>query len=289
MSTRATVMVGGRDRTLVLVRPDDTAPPPKNWRGRALVLVLHGSNQTGEIVRTFSANAFDRLAESGAAVVAYPDGVGRHWNDARASIDFSTRKQDVDDVAFLAALIERLAQTDGIDRTHVYVVGYSNGAAMAIRLLLQRPELLAGAALIAGTLPAPDNLLPIAGAPRPVPVVLFHGTKDPLVPYDGGMASLWGLRPRGLGRSALQTAAFFAERNGITGEPTRGLLPPIDEPEPTVEITDFRHSGHQPVRLYTVRGGGHVIPGAPRSSPMLGSATTELVAADAIATFFALG
>jgi len=288
IASRATVHVGGRDRTLALVRPDATAPAPKNWRGRALLIVLHGSNQTGEGVRAFSANGFDRFAESGAAVVAYPDGVAKHWNDARASIDFTTRKLGVDDVEFLEALIERLARIDGIDRTRVYLAGFSNGAAMTIRMVLQRPELLAGAAIIAATLPDPSNLLPIVGPSRPLPVVLFHGTSDPLVPYEGGMASLWGLKPRGLGLSAQSTAAFFAERNGITATPSRELLPSVIGSEPTVELTEYREGGLPEVRLYTVRGGGHVIPSPHRAPVMMGHSTRELVAADVIGEFFGL-
>ncbi|MDP9028295.1 MAG: hypothetical protein M3N46_12245 [Actinomycetota bacterium] len=288
IASRATVHVGGRDRTLVLVRPDASAPTPKNWRGRALLIVLHGSNQTGEGVRAFSANGFDRFAESGAAVVVYPDGVARHWNDARTSIDFTTRKLGVDDVEFLAALIERLARIDGIDRARVYLAGFSNGAAMTIRMALQRPELLAGAAIIAATMPTPENLLPIVASARPLPVVLVHGTSDPLVPYEGGMASLWGLKPRGVGLSAPATAAYFAERNGITNEPSRELQPPIIGSEPTVEVTAYRQNGLPEVRLYTVRGGGHVIPGPHRAPIVLGHSTRELVAADVIGEFFAL-
>lgn len=291
VSTRALVHVGGRDRTLLLVRPDSSAPPPTNWRGRALVIVLHGSNQNGEGVRSFSANGFDALAESGAAVVAYPDGVGRHWNDARISIDFGTRKQGVDDVEFLAALIDRLADTDGIDRSRVYLVGFSNGAAMTIRVLLQAPELLAGAAIIAATLPAPENLLPVTTEPTDppdVPIVLFHGTRDPLVPYEGGMASLWGMKPRGVGLSAEQTAASFAERNGITRDPTRELLPSITGSEPTIEVTDYREEGRAEVRLYTIIGGGHVIPSPHRPPIIMGHVTDELVVADVIAEFFGL-
>jgi polyhydroxybutyrate depolymerase len=288
VASRTTVRVGGRDRTLTLVRPDAAAPAPRNWRGRALLIVLHGSNQNGEGVRAFSANGFDRFAESGAAVVAYPDGVARHWNDARASIDFTTRKLGVDDVEFLAVLMERMARIDGIDRTRVYLAGFSNGAAMTIRMILQRPELLAGAAIIAATLPAPANLLPISAPPRSLPVVLFHGTSDPLVPYEGGMASLWGLKPRGVGLSAPSTAAFFAERNGITAQPTRELLPAVTESEPTVELTAYRESGHPEVRLYTVHGGGHVIPGPHRAPVVMGHSTRELVAAEVIGEFFGL-
>lgn len=70
------------------------------------------------------------------------------------------------------------------------------------------PHSLSGAAIIAATQPVPDNFDLSADPATPLPVLLIHGTKDPLVPYDGGMASLWGFRPRGLGRSAPETAEY---------------------------------------------------------------------------------
>ena len=281
-ANRAVMLAGGVERTMVLVRPESSAA------GRALLIVLHGSNQTGEGVRGFAANGFDELAASGAAVVAYPDGVSKHWNDARVSIDFATRKRGIDDVAFLEQLIGTLADSDGIDRSRVYLAGFSNGAAMVIRMLLQRSELLAGAAIISATMPVAQNLLPIVGPAHPVPIVLFHGTKDPLVPYAGGMASIFGLKPRGVGLSAPQTAAFFAERNGLTVSPEVRMLPSRLGSDPTVELTDYRESGRPEVRLYTIAGGGHVVPGPHRSPPPMGHNTKELVATDVIADFFGL-
>jgi polyhydroxybutyrate depolymerase len=281
-ATRATLVSGGVERTMVLVRPDTSVPL------RALVIVLHGSNQTGEVVRNVAAGGFDELAASGAAVVAYPDGISRHWNDARAGIDFAARKRGIDDVAFLERLIDTLAESDGIDRSRVYVAGFSNGAAMVIRMLLQRSRLLAGAAIISATMPVAENLLPIVEPAHPVPVVLFHGTKDPLVPYAGGMASIFGLKPRGLGLSAPQTAAYFAERNGISVAPEVRMLPSRLGTAPTVELTEYHQSGHPEVRLYTIEGGGHVIPAPHRSPPPMGHTTKELVATEVIAEFFAL-
>ncbi len=55
---------------------------------------------------------------------------------------------------------------------------------------------------------------------------MFHGTRDPLVPYRGGMASLWGFRPCGLGLSPPATADYFAARNGITTVPESHRLVP---------------------------------------------------------------
>lgn len=92
-------------------------------------------------------------------------------------------------------------------------------------------------------------------------MLLVHGTKDPIVPYEGGVASLFGFRPRGEGLSAEATAAYFAARNGIDAAPTQEDLPHGPESGRTsVRATYYREDGQQPVSLYTVEGGGHAVP-----------------------------
>lgn len=65
---RDSVEVGGRPRTYTVVGPTDGKP------SRDLVLVFHGSRQTGAKHRRFTGKAFDALADGGAAVVVYLDG-----------------------------------------------------------------------------------------------------------------------------------------------------------------------------------------------------------------------
>ena len=66
------------------------------------------------------------------------------------------------------------------------------------------------------------------------------------------------------------------------------MLPSRLGGEPTVEFTDYRESGRPEVRLYTIVGGGHVIPAPHRTPPPMGHNTKELVATDVIADFFGL-
>lgn len=275
------VDVDGRSRTYTLVTPAGLRP------GAALVLVFHGSNQTGEKVRKVSGRSFDALAEAGRAVVAYLDGHKGHWNDARTSSDFPARREGIDDVAFTEAVIDAVTGTYGVDR--VYAVGYSNGGQLVIRLVHQIPRRIAGAAIIAATQPAPGNFDLPDEPVTPLPVMLIHGTRDPLVPYDGGVASLWGFRPRGLGRSAPETAEYYAARNGITGAPTSTRLPHRPESRRTsVTRTDYRADGKPSVTLFTVEGGGHVIPNPRKAPRIMGRTTRDLVAAEAVAEFFDL-
>ncbi|WP_245887222.1 alpha/beta hydrolase family esterase [Umezawaea tangerina] len=280
---RTSVRVDGRDRTFTVVSPHEVVP------GAPVVLLFHGSNQTAEVMRAFAGGTLDRFAEHGGAVVAYLDGYRRNWNDARVSSAFPARRDGVDDVAFTRAVVAHLRERFAADPAQVHAVGFSAGGAMVIRLLHEAPALLAGAGLIGATQPEPANLMAFDVEPEPVPVVLFHGTKDPLVPYDGGMASLWGFRPRGLGLSARATAAYFAARNGITAEPvSHDLGHGPEDARTTVERTDYRQDGRSPVALYTVHGGGHVIPNPKKAVRIMGRSTRNLVAADALGEFFGL-
>ncbi|WP_431877432.1 alpha/beta hydrolase family esterase [Amycolatopsis sacchari] len=261
-SSEHTIEVAGRIRTYTLAGP---AEP------RALVLLFHGSNQTGAAMRPH----FDPLIARGARVASL-DGYRRNWNDARSATNFPARREGYDDVAFAEAVLD----AHGADLP-VFVVGYSAGGQLVIRLLHEIPERLAGAAIFSATQPVPEEFAPAKNSAVPRPVLLVHGTKDRLVPYHGGTASLWGFRPRGRGLSAPGTARYYAERNGITAAPkTSGDGP--------VVRTDYREDGKPPVTLYTVEGGGHVIPGPVKMARVLGRATRDLVAADAVAEFFGI-
>ncbi len=76
-ATRGSVTVAGATRTFTLVgaaAPGDAKP---------LILVFHGSRQTGDKHRAFTGGVFDALAARG-ALVAYLDGFRGNWNDAHS-------------------------------------------------------------------------------------------------------------------------------------------------------------------------------------------------------------
>jgi polyhydroxybutyrate depolymerase len=273
--TDGSIEVGGRTRTY-------TVATPAGGRYERVLLVFHGSKQDSAAFRSFTGNAFDAL--SGTAV-AYLDGFRRNWNDARAASAFPARRYAIDDVAFAAAVAGRLA-----GGRPVYAAGFSNGGAMVIRLLHERPDLLAGGVVIAAQQPAPDNFLLPHAPVVPKPVLLFHGTADRIVPYRGGRMAAWAriaFRVGGEMLSAPATAAYFAARNGITAAPVTVDLPHRDASGKTrMSRTDFREEGRPPVTLYTVHGGGHTIPGERPSPALMGRTGTDVHATDAIAEFF---
>ncbi|MGW6795309.1 alpha/beta hydrolase family esterase [Streptomyces chartreusis] len=280
-STVETLAVQGRTRTMrVLGATAEQAAP--------VVLLLHGSKQTGEKLRAFAGHAFDRLAADGGAVVAYLDGFKEHWNDARISNAFAARTEGYDDVAFVRGAIDRLVGRYNGDPTRVYAVGFSNGGQMVIRLIHEIPDLLAAAAVISATQPAEENFAPTAPKSQPLPVMLVHGTKDPLVPYNGGMASMWGFKPRGLGLSAPETARYYAERNKITGTPAIETFSSAQRSKTSVQAAHYRKPGHAPVSLYTITGGGHTIPGTRKAPVVMGRTDMTFDTVAAVAAFFHL-
>lgn len=267
-----TLDIAGRARTL------HTSSPalPSGYA----VLVFHGSNQTGRGFYRLAGPALESMADRG--VVAYLDGYKRNWNDARRSTSFPARRDDVDDVAFAVAAAGALSHRYGVSSERFYAVGYSSGGALVLRLLLEAGARLAGAAVISATMPAPENLLDVDHGAAPVPTALIHGTRDRLVPYDGGMASLWGFRPRGLGLSARETAQTLATRNGITSPPSTTSAPQLSDARTTVTRTVYAQEGHEPVVLHSVNGSGHTVPG-PRSAPIImGRTAHSFRAGDAI-------
>ncbi|MFJ6651210.1 alpha/beta hydrolase family esterase [Microbacterium sp. NPDC091313] len=279
----AQLTVDGRERTYTVIGEEASA------RARALVLVLHGSRQDGRAHHRFAGGQYDALAGP-EVVVAYLDGVGGFWNDARRQSTSIARRRDVDDVGFVDAVIERLAASHGIDRRRVYAVGFSNGGQMVMRLLHERPALLAGAAVVAATLPDPDSfLLPQTGVtPHPVPIMLVHGDADPISPYAGGPFRWWARRAFGVGgamRSVADTAAYFARRNGISAAPATSQWRGADGM--AIRRTEFPDAA-APVVAYTVAGGGHTVPGPAAAPRIVGRTATGMTVADAMRELFAL-
>lgn len=262
----ARVEAGGRTRTFVVVGD------PEGPAGRPLVLVFHGSKQTGESHRRFTGHSLDTLAAEGRTVVAYLDGYRSNWNDARVQSSFPARRENVDDIAFAREVVSSLAESHGIDTGSVVAVGFSNGGQMVIRLLHEAGELLAGAVIVAATMPERENFSAefSTRTDHPVPVAIVAGTADPIIPFEGGRMSWWVRKIFSIdGRtfSAVATAEYFAHRNGITVAPERSEL--AASAKVAVETLAYREAGHPPVTLYIAHGGGHTVPG-PAVGPRVG-------------------
>jgi phospholipase/carboxylesterase len=92
----------------------------------------------------------------------------------------------------LDAYIDDELEKRGLDESAAALVGFSQGTMMALFVGLRRAKKLAGILGYSGRLLAPD-LLADELRSRP-PVLLVHGTADPLVPYESLAAAETALK-----------------------------------------------------------------------------------------------
>jgi polyhydroxybutyrate depolymerase len=257
----------GARRAVVMAAPAGSAPT---------VIVLHGAATTANLTASWS--GFAEAAASHGFAAVFPQGVFTVWNDGRRD---GIAKSD--DVGFLRALVGRLIERSIADPRRIYLAGISNGGMMTLRMLCEHPGLFAGAATVVASMPS------LVGAScrldKPMPVVMFNGTADPVVPYRGGQVGLTG--SYGEVWPVERTAAFLAWANGCARHVERAIG--SDGAATRVTRLDWSpcRSG-QPVTLYRVEGGGHQVFGSTNFfSLVLGVGTNQVSAPEAIMAVFA--
>jgi polyhydroxybutyrate depolymerase len=273
--------VGGRARTARL-----TVPAHATTDVLALVIVLHGGGGSGDKMAGYT--GFDQVARVNGFAVAFPDGIDSNWNDGRANDVSTAAKENIDDVAFIRALIDSSVSKGNIDRGRVFVTGMSNGAMMSIRLACEAADLFAGVAAVSGT--GPVGLEQRCRPSTSIPLLQIHGTADPLAPYGGGTITTGG-QNRGDVISVDALADFFAMTNRCGTTPAVGSLPDTDRGDGST-ITTRTWSGcnaNAPVVFWKVEGGGHTWPGERKSLPrfLVGSTNNDVDATAEIWKFFA--
>jgi polyhydroxybutyrate depolymerase len=219
------------------------------------VIALHGhyANGPGQEVLSHLAE----VADDGCFLAVFPDGIARSWNDARGVGGAAEEK--IDDIGFIALLIDRLIADHGADPSQIYLAGMSNGAMMSHTAACALSDRIAGFAAVAGNLPEALASSDRCAAARPMTVLLFAGTEDPLVPFGGGSVA----RSHGRVLSAEASAAFWAARSRCDGDPERAELPDRDPEDGTrIRTVAWRRCElGQEVALYIIDGGGHTWPG----------------------------
>jgi polyhydroxybutyrate depolymerase len=234
----------GGERTYTVRAPahfDRSRPAP-------VIILLHGRGGSG--ARFLERSGFAATADSEGLVLVAPDGTGdpRGWYTG-----FASSGGPIDDVGFIGAIIDSVVRRDGADPRRVYLVGYSNGGALAHRVASDLSSRIAAAAVFAGAIGArTEREANRIETPRaPVPMLIIHGDADPIVRYEGG-------RPI----PARDGARFWARANEC-----RSIEPRRDTLAGGGVIRDTWDEGcRAPVRFLTLRGGDHGWPAKTRGA-----------------------
>ena len=271
---------GGRERTLYIYEP-----APKHPAG-ALLFVLHGGGGSAAGMEWVTKRGFNGLADRDGAVIVYPDGIGKSWNDGRSDTASKSAQEQVDDIGWFRALPRELSSHYSIDLHRVYVTGISNGGLMSYRIACDAADIFAAAAPVAANLST--DLAPVCKPARPISVAIVNGTEDPIMPWDGGLVKvLWFKRGNVLSTSA--TLARWVELDHCGAMQTDAIVDSVHEDGTTLAKHTSLCAGMSEVDLFEIRGGGHTWPlGEPYlGERLVGRVSRELDANEAIWEFFA--
>jgi polyhydroxybutyrate depolymerase len=246
-STTLTLTVAGRSRTVIVHVPTGYSDSSK----APLVLNMHGSGSTATDQEAFT--GMDATADSDGFVVAYPQGVipdasGFDWNVPGVPLigGKAVPAGSPDDVTFLTTLVHILEGRYCIDADRVYATGFSGGARIASQLACDASSTFAAVAPVSGLrrpTPCPTT--------RPVPILAFHGTADPVDPYAGHGQAYWTY-------SVPQAAKDWSAQDHCSSTPATSQI------GSGATLTRYGGcGGGTVVELYSITGEGHEWPSGP--------------------------
>jgi polyhydroxybutyrate depolymerase len=236
--TNGSLRISGEKRRYLIYVPkslDNSRPVP-------LVLTIHGFAEWPAHVRDVT--GWNKLADKYGFIVVYPSGTKfpKRWAafNEKTPEDGQTR-----DVQFISALISKLKADYNIDPKRIYVNGFSNGGGMSFLCACELSDRVAAVGAVSGA-----YLFDVqnCNATRPVPMIVFHGTADPIVPFNGGTSHSFDLPFPAIP----QWVEAYAHHNGCTGKAETTRVTP--------EVTLTRYSAIQlgaEVAFYTLAGQGH--------------------------------
>lgn len=215
--------VGGEARSYILHVPENARPD----KPLPVLVMLHGAG--GDAERARLASGFDDYADADQFIVVYPNGTQAadipgefSWNAGACC--GAPQRAKVDDVAFIAAVLDEVAAQHPVDPSRVYLTGFSNGGMLSYRLSCELGERFAGIAVVGGALN-----ISVCAAPVPMSVLIVHGISDQTVPYDGGRSNERTAARFGQWEnvSVADSAGFWRDRNGCDRKPVSRIEGPI--------------------------------------------------------------
>jgi polyhydroxybutyrate depolymerase len=222
------------------------------------VIVLHGAAANYTLMEKVS--GMSDLADAEQFVVIYPNGTAKvtesfaSWNGGDCC-GYAFKKK-VDDIGFLDKLISEIEREYAIDPTKMYIAGFSNGGMLAYAAAARLQDKVAAMGIVEGSMSGKEQR-----PTKPMPVVIFHGTEDKHVPYQGGKGKYAKFGNPVNDKPVHFAVQFWCNVNHC--KPT-----PVETVQQDVIKDEYKTADGKPaVILYTIVGGGHAWAGGERSRP----------------------
>jgi len=287
-----TIDVAGTQRQYRLFVPTSASqgqPLPMTFNIHGL-----GNNISGQV----AVSGFEQLGETEGFMVASPQGLANRF-------DFPNEPTNKE-LPFFKAMIDAIGTSTCLDLARVYSSGLSNGGIMSAILACQMGDQIAAVGLVSGIRP-PTN----CSSDRPIPMVVFWGKNDNVLPFYGGLGpsllKVLGLAGPGAADTPVPSAppantfgfppvekvvSDWAAHDGCGAEPTVFAVGAADTDVEERVFTEC--TPESSIRFFVVSDGGHTWPGSKvllgandPSSPLHSMMATVTDQVDASATIWA--
>lgn len=174
-----------------------------------VVIVLHGAGERGndnEAELKYGTELFlkDTIRQKYAAIVIYPQcSASSFWSNVKVETDSVKKKYKfifqtdeappTEAMQLLLGFVDELLDKPYVNKHQVYVGGLSMGGMGTFELLRRKPNVFAAAFSICGG----DNTLNAKKYAKKVPMWIFHGEKDSVVPYEHSEAMVAAIKEEG--------------------------------------------------------------------------------------------
>ena len=206
-----------------------------------VIIQFHGGSGTSKEAYYREGN-LNGVADSEGILMIYPQAdisTGSVWNTLHSD---EGNKVSADDFGFIAAIIDRLGEDNRIDTSHIYVAGYSNGAAMAYQIACHLNDRIAGFVVHSGNFPLEEvinNEYP-CDITDETPGLIFNGTADMTRPLEGIPTYAVSVR---------DGAQWWADQNNSVSKTT--------SQDGNIERTIYVSEAGTEVQLFIIEDGGH--------------------------------
>jgi polyhydroxybutyrate depolymerase len=262
---------------------------PKNLRrkNRSLILCLHDGGSDASGMMRITRRGFNKLSERNNFIVGYPEALDQYWNDGREDSISISHFRDIDDVGLIEKTIAFAIDSFRVEPERVFVAGFSEGGLMTASLACEIPEQIKGFAIVAASLSL-DQLVECS-PDTTASMIMINGTKDPILPYDGGQMQI-DEKTVGSMLAAEEAISFWLEQNECSDQCSLKDIANRDTFDETrsqqTTYSDCKYKNK--LVLIKVVNGGHTWPGGRQfdGEKSIGKVSKDFEATQVIWRFF---